>query len=108
MPPMSKLSARLRRQWLSLILGGILTALILNCIYGPLGPRDLLILRRDRGRIAAKRDALLAENAQLKDNIAKLRSDQLYVQSMIRRQLGYSRPNEFVYRFHNNRPGANR
>jgi cell division protein FtsB len=105
---MAKLSARLRRQWPSLILGGVLAALVLNCIYGPLGPRDLLILRRDRGRLAIRRGALQAENAQLKDQVAKLRSDQLYVQSMIRRELGYSRPNEFVYRFPDRRPDRNR
>ena len=105
---MAKLSAHLRREWLSLILGGVLAALILNCIYGPLGPRDLLILRHDRGRLAAKRDALMAENAELKEKVAKLSSDQLYVQSMIRRELGYSRPNEFVYRFPNPQSGANR
>lgn len=105
---MAKLSARLRREWLSLILGGVLAALILNCIYGPLGPRDLLILRHDRGRLAAKRDALMAENVQLKERVAKLSSDHLYVQSMIRNELGYSRPNEFVYRFPKSNSDANR
>ena len=104
---MAKLSFFLRREWLSLILGGILGALILNCLYGPLGPRDLLVLRRDRGNIAAKRDQLLAENAELKERVARLRSDDLYVQSMIRRELGYSRPNEFVYRFREPRSAAN-
>ena len=104
---MAKLSFYLRREWLSLILGGALGALILNCIYGPLGPRDLLILRRDRSQISAKRDQLLAENTELKERVARLRSDNLYVQSMIRRELGYSRPDEFVYRFRDSQSGGN-
>jgi cell division protein FtsB len=104
---MIRLSEWLRREWLSLILGGILAGLVLNCVYGPLGPRDLLALRRDRGKIIAKRDALLAENAQLKTTVAKLRSDKLYVQQMIRRELGYSRADEFVYRFRDTQHNSN-
>jgi cell division protein FtsB len=94
-----RLSSYLRERWLNLILGAILLALLGNCLAGPLGPRDLFILRHHRAQLESTRDHLQAENSSLKLRIAKLRSDDAYLQRLIRRELGYSRPNELVYRF---------
>lgn len=77
----------------------ILTVLTLNFFVGPLGPHDLLALRHLRTTMEAKRDALLKQNAALKDRIAKLRSDDAYQQRLIRQELGYARPDELIYRF---------
>jgi cell division protein FtsB len=77
----------------------LLGALVLHCVYGPLGPRDLLILRRDRANLAATRDRMVADNAQLKQQIIRLRSDDAYIQRLIRQELGYARADEYVYRF---------
>ncbi|MGH7933241.1 MAG: FtsB family cell division protein [Candidatus Binataceae bacterium] len=96
---MARLSFYLRQRWLSLILGAILAALVANCFVGQPGPRDLLVLRRHRAGLETVRDQLLAQNHQLKTRIAKLRSDNAYLQRLIRRELGYARPNELVYRF---------
>lgn len=96
---MGRLSSYLQARWLNLILGAILAALVGNCFIGPLGPRDLLILRRHRARLESRCEQLQAENSQLTVRIGKLRSDKAYLQRLIRRELGYSRPNELVYRF---------
>ncbi|MGH7915959.1 MAG: FtsB family cell division protein [Candidatus Binataceae bacterium] len=96
---MGRLSSYLRARWLNLILGAIMAALVGNCFVGALGPRDLLILRHHRALLESKRDQLQAENSQLTLRISKLRSDKAYLQRLIRRELGYSRPNELVYRF---------
>jgi cell division protein FtsB len=105
---MTRLSFYLRREWLGLILAAVLGALALNCFYGPLAPRDLLVLRQHRSRLTVTRDQLLAENAQLKTRVDRLRSDDAYVQSMIRQELGYARPYEFVYRFSDHKSAASR
>jgi cell division protein FtsB len=84
----------------------LLGALVLNCVYGPLGPRDLLVLRRLRSNLTATRDRMVADNAQLKQQIIRLRSDDAYLQRLIRQQLGYARADEYVYRF-SRRKGQN-
>jgi cell division protein FtsB len=96
---MSRLSFYLRREWLTLILGMALIGLLLNCWRGPLGPEDLLILRQHHARLTAERDRLIADNGNMRRDISRLQTDDLYLQSVIREELGYVRPGEIVYRF---------
>jgi cell division protein FtsB len=96
---MSRLSISLRRQSLSLMLGAVLSALLLNCLFGPSGPSDLLILRSSEQVLTKDRDRLLSENACFRERIARLKSDDAYLQQLIRQELGYVRPGEIVYRF---------
>ncbi len=99
LPMVTRLSFFLRRQWVSLILTAVLAALVLNCVYGPMGPRDLIALRRHRLQLTAVRDRLFEDHAQLKQRIGKLRSDDAFLQRLIRQELGYARADDFVYRF---------
>jgi cell division protein FtsB len=96
---MRRLSLGLRRQWLSLILAVVLGALASNALRGSSGPRDLLILLHHGGLLTAERDRLLQENAAFRERIARLRSDDAFLQRLIREELGYVRPGEFIYRF---------
>jgi cell division protein FtsB len=102
-----KLSSAICREWLNLMLGAMLGALFVNCFYGPLGPRDLLALRLHRAQLVNARDHLLAENTQMKERVVKLRSDDAYLQWLIRQELGYARADEFVYRFPESKDSAN-
>jgi cell division protein FtsB len=103
---MGSLSSALRRWSLNLILAGLLAALIVNCLCGPQGPRDLIGLSRERARLLAENDQLRGENARLTLELEKLRSDPKYVQRLIRQELGYARPDEFVYYFRSNGPSG--
>src|SRR5579859_5609018 len=96
---MAKLSLLIRRVWLNLILGAIFLVLVISCIAAPLGPRDLALLRRHRTQLEAIRDRLIADNAELAARTQRLQSDDAYLQRLIRRELGYARPDELVYRF---------
>ena len=96
---MSRLSLCLRRQWLSLMLGAVLGGLALNGVREASGPRDLLVLRQHRTVLTAERDRLVLDNADFRERIARLQSDDAYLQRLIRQELGYVRPGEFVYRF---------
>jgi cell division protein FtsB len=98
---MARLSSYIRREWLSLILGLILFLFALSLFAGPLGPRDLLSLRRHRRALEAHREELLTRNAALRTDVQKLTSDNRYLERLIRRELGYSRPNELVYKYAN-------
>jgi len=106
MTKMFRLSLYLRREWLSLILGAVLVALVANCLTGSLGIRDLFALRGHRAQLERTRDHLLVENTELKARLVKLRSDDTYLQRLIRQELGYARPDEFVYRFSDFNPAA--
>ena len=101
---MGSLSSALRRRWPSLILATLLITLSLNCLTGPNGAFDLMALSHHRTRLIADNERLKSENAQLEFEINRLRTDDDYVQRVIRRELGWARPDEFVYRFHSSDP----
>ena len=96
---MARVSSYIRREWLSLILGLILILFAVSLFAGPLGPRDLVSLRRHRKALEAKREELLARNAALRTSVQRLTSDDRYLERLIRRELGYSRPNELIYKY---------
>jgi cell division protein FtsB len=81
------------------MLGAVVMGLAFDGLCGASGPRDLLILRRHSRALIRRRDALLLDNAAFRERIARLRSDDAYLQRMIRQELGYVRPGELVYRF---------
>jgi len=96
---MARLASVLRRNWPSLIPAALLTGLIGSGLRPHQGPRLLLSLSQRRARLTAENNALREQNAQLELQVAKLRSDDAYLQRLIRDEFGYARPNEFVYRF---------
>ena len=96
---MGRVSSTLRRRWPTLILAALLISLAVNCVRGPNGAYDLMNLSLSRRRLIGEDERLKADNAQLESEIARLRSDDAYIQRVIRQELGYARPDEFVYRF---------
>ncbi len=96
---MTRLSILIRREWLSLIFAGVLVMMLLSALMGSLGPRDLIALQQHRGELEARRDRIAAENASFRTTIQRLRSDDRYIERLIRRELGYARADEFVYKF---------
>ena len=96
---MAALGARLRRMGLSLILAGVAIGLVLNASAGPRGARDLIVLRADRMALEAQLRRLTRDNADLGTIVQKLRSDDRYIERTIRRELGFTRSDELVYRF---------
>jgi len=96
---MTRLSFLIRREWLSLIFAGVLIMLLLSALMGSSGPRDLLALQQHRAALEARRELLASENASFRTNIQKLRSDDRYLERLIRRELGYARSDELVYKF---------
>jgi cell division protein FtsB len=96
---MAKLSLLLHRVGLSLILGVVFVLLVISCVVAPLGPRDLALLRQHQIQLETARDHLIADNAELAARTERLQSDDAYLQRLIRRDLGYARADELVYRF---------
>ncbi len=86
----------------------MLLALLGNGLMGPKDPRDLLLLRHRRGELEARRATLKIRNAELEATVRNLRSNDRYIERMIRRELGYARPDELVYKFTTDAPRIGR
>jgi cell division protein FtsB len=104
---MRRLSFLIRREWLSLIFAGVFAMLLLSALMGSLGPRDLIVLQQHRTQLEARRDRLAVENTSFRTQIQKLRSDDRYIERLIRRELGYARSDELVYKFSDDNRNAN-
>ncbi len=94
-----RLSLYLRREWLTLMLATLSALLAADFALAPLGLHDLLALRAERARLETVHARLLESNTALKLKIRRLHRDNHYLQRLIREQLGYVRPGDFVYRF---------
>ena len=92
--------------------GQVLTAALMlaivgvaaSALVGEHGVAHLLRLRGERRALGETAFALLEQNRRLRDAIARLQTDDVYLEGLARRQLGLVRPNELVYRFR--RPGG--
>jgi cell division protein FtsB len=95
----SRLSLYLRRGWLTLVLTVACGFLAVDFVTGPLGMRDLMLLRERRSQLETVHRKLLRSNSALKFELGRLGNDDRFLERRIREQLGYVRPDELVYRF---------
>jgi len=70
-----------------------------SALVGEHGIPHLIGLRAEREDIGRTAFALLEENARLRDELRRLKKDDLYLEQLARRQLGLVKPGEIVYRF---------
>jgi len=63
------------------------------------GIPNLVALGRERQRLGEQAVALLEQNATLRDQIKRLRSDDRFLEAAARHDLGFVRTDETVYRF---------
>ena len=85
---------------LNAALGLAIVGVAASVLLGEQGIAHLLRLRGERRALGQTAFALMQRNARLREEIRRLRTDDLYLEGLARRQLGLVRPNEFVYRFH--------
>jgi len=81
------------------MLSTVLVGLLTNALFTAMGPRDLLMLRERRTELEQTRNQLLLQKSQLETNVQNLRSNDRYIEHLIRRELGYARSDELVYKF---------
>ncbi len=63
------------------------------------GVPNLLALRRERQRLGEQAVGLLEQSAALREQIARLRTDDRFLEAQARRELGLVGPADVVYRF---------
>lgn len=70
-----------------------------HTVFGNDGVLQWFQLREEVTRLQAQNERLAAENERLKQETERLVSDPQYIERTIRRDLGYVRPDEVVFRF---------
>ena len=87
-------------RWVSfptvLVLYGLL---IYSTVCGQLGLLHLLRLTQEQREWETQVRSLLRDNADLKDRIQRLHTDDEFLEKVVREGLGLVRQNELVYRF---------
>lgn len=81
---------------------GLLVAIVTvaaSALVGSEGVNRLLLLRGERQELGEAAVRRLQDNAALRAEIARLRSDPKYLEALARERLGLVRPDEMVYRF---------
>lgn len=86
-------------QTLTLALVVAIVAVSASLVFAPDGVRSLLALDRERQRLGEQAVALLEQNRTLRDQIDRLRTDDRFLEGLARRELGFVRSDELVYRF---------
>lgn len=82
------------------MLTAVLVATILGVTASLLhGAGQLRQLRGERQQFGEQTVLLLKQNRALRDEAARLKQDDRYLESLARRELGLVRPNEVVYHF---------
>src|SRR5947199_289292 len=84
---------------LSAVLLLAIATVTVSALIGEHGVPHLLRLRAERQDLGRTAFALLEENARLREDLARLKDDDLYLEELARRQLGLVKPGEIVYRF---------
>jgi cell division protein FtsB len=86
----------------AVLTGGLLAAIVtvaVSALAGSDGVNRLILLRGERQELGEEAVRRLQENAALRAEIARLRSDPKYLEALARERLGLVRPDEMVYRF---------
>ncbi len=88
----------LKRLWLpgTLALYALLAA---STLVGQHSFLHLQELRQEQRALEAAAFTLARENAELRDRIARLKTDDEFLEKVVREELGFVRQGEFVYRF---------
>lgn len=86
-----------RRRTFQLLLVFVTLVLVINALVGDRGLTETLRARRRHHDLVASIDRLKAENAHLRDQARRLRSDPATIEALARRELGLIRPGEVLF-----------
>ena len=77
----------------------IIAIIALLTIFGDRGLIRIYKLSQERDSIKTYNEQIRAENAAMKDEIHRLKTDDKYIESIARKELGMVGKNELVYQF---------
>lgn len=90
---------RLPPSWPLYLLGALILALALVTVVGERGVLLLWRLRGEKNQLDEQNYRLQLENESLRQRIARIRRDDIYLEKLAREELNLVRPGDVVYRF---------
>ena len=95
--PAPSVSPAKRRRTLQMLLVFVTVVLVINALVGERGLTETLRARKQPQELVAAIDRLRAENARLKDEARRLRSDPSTIEALARQELGLIKPGEMLF-----------
>lgn len=95
------LQFRLPASWPLYLLGLLILLLALVTIVGERGALHLWRLRGEKNQLDEQNYRLQKANQEMRQRIARIRTDDHYLEKLAREELNLVRPGEVVYRFPN-------
>ena len=95
--PTSSVPVATRRRTLHLLLVFVTLVLIINALVGERGLTETLRARQKHQELVTSIERLRAENARLRDEARRLRSDPATIEALARQELGLIKPGEMLF-----------
>ena len=95
--PTSSSTPEPKRRTLQLLLAFVTLVLVINALVGERGLMETLRARRQHQELVSAIDGLRTENARLRDEARRLRSDPATIEALARKELGLIRPGEMLF-----------
>jgi cell division protein FtsB len=93
----SSVPASTRRRTVQLALVFVTLVLVINALVGERGLMETLRARRQHQELVSSIDRLRAENARLREEARRLRSDPATIEALARKELGLIKPGELLF-----------
>ena len=87
----------MRSRLLHYVLALVTVVLVVDALVGDKGLLETMRARRQYVEVAASLNSLRQDNARLRDEIRRLKSDPSTIESIARDELGLMRPGELVF-----------
>jgi cell division protein FtsB len=100
----SSVSPATRRRTLQLLLAFVTLVLIINALVGERGLMETLRARRQHQELVSAIEQLRAENARLREDARRLRTDPGTIEALARQELGLIKPGEMLFIIKDARP----
>jgi cell division protein FtsB len=104
--PAASVSPSARRRTLQIVLVFVTLVLVINALIGERGLMETLRARKQYDELVQSIDRLKTENARLRDEARRLRSDPATIEALARQQLGLIKPGELLFIIKNVRPAS--
>lgn len=95
--PTSSVAPATRRRTLQVLLVFVTLVLIINALVGERGLTETLRARKKHQELVTAIDRLKTENARLRDEARRLRSDPATIEALARQELGLIKPGEMLF-----------
>ena len=86
-----------RRRTLQMLLVFVTLVLVINALVGERGLMETLRARRQHQELVGSIERLRTENARLRDEARRLRTDPATIEALARQELGLIKPGEMLF-----------